>query len=105
MNQQPITIETDALRKLLGSASGDCALLYLYLSAGNPADAAAEALHMSETQYSCALALLRQLGLYDPAKATFVPGERPSYSETDVMHALGNDNDFKTLYSEVQVKR
>ena len=102
MNHQPITIEADALRKLLSSASGESALLYLYLTAGNPPEKAAEALHMSESQHSCALALLRQLGLYDPAKSTFVPGERPSYSETDVQQALGNDNDFQTLYNEVQ---
>ena len=102
MNYQPINIEADALRKLLASASGDSALLYLYLTAGNSPESAPESLRMTESQYSCALALLRQLGLYDPAKATFVPGERPSYSEKDVQQALGNDNDFQSLYSEVQ---
>lgn len=102
MNYEPITIAPEDLRKLLGSANGDGALLYLYLTAGNAQQDAAEALHMSETQLSCALALLRQLGLYNPAKPTFVTGERPAYSETDVLQALGNDNDFQSLYTEVQ---
>lgn len=102
MKYESITIEADALRKLMAGASGDSSLLYLYLTAGNPAESAAEALHMTESQHSCALALLRQLGLYDPAKPTFVPGERPSYSENDVLQALGTDNDFQTLYNEVQ---
>lgn len=102
MNHEPITIAPDALRKLLGSASGDASLLYLYLTAGNPVEEAAQKLHMSDNQIACATALLRQLGLYAPAKATFVPGERPAYSERDVMSALNGDTDFKTLYGEVQ---
>jgi len=102
MNHEAITIAPDALRKLLASASGDAALLYLYLTAGSPVEQAGEKLHMSENQLACATALLRQLGLYAPAKATFVPGERPAYSETDVIAAMNTDTDFKTLYGEVQ---
>jgi len=102
MNYQPITIAPDALRKLLGCGSGDAALLYLYLSAGNPIEDGPDKLHMSENQITCAAALLRQLGLYSQPKATFIPGERPAYTETDVMSAMNTDSDFKTLYGEVQ---
>lgn len=102
MNIQALTIAPDALRKLLGCCSGDAALLYLYLTAGNGPEQAAQALHMTEDRYTCAAALLRQLGLYTQPKATFVPGERPAYSETDVMCAMNGDTDFKTLYGEVQ---
>lgn len=102
MNIQALTIAPDALRKLLGCCSGDAALLYLYLSSGNAPEQAAQALRMTEDRYACAAALLRQLGLYAQPKATFVPGERPAYSETDVMAAMNSDTDFKTLYGEVQ---
>ena len=102
MLHQSVTVTAEALRKLLGSASGDAALLYLYLESGNPLEEAAAQLHMSDTQLSCAAALLRQLGLYSQPRASFVPGERPAYSETDVLRAMNTDKDFKTLYGEVQ---
>lgn len=102
MNLESITIGADTLRKLLGSASGEGALLYLYLTAGYPAEEAGKRLHMNENQLACATALLRQLGLYETVKPTFVPGERPAYSETDVMCAMNTDSDFKVLYGEVQ---
>ena len=102
MNIQSLTIAPDALRKLLGCCSGDAALLYLYLSGGNAPEQAAQALRMTEDRYACAAALLRQLGLYTQPKATFVAGERPAYSETDVLRAMDQDTAFKTLYGEVQ---
>lgn len=102
MNIQPLTIAPDDLRKLLGAGSADAALLYLYLTAGNPLENAGQDLHLTGNQCSCAAALLRQLGLYSQVKATFVPGERPAYSETDVMAAMNRDSDFKALYGEVQ---
>lgn len=102
MNLHPLSIEPAHLRKLLSCGSGDGALLYLYLASGNPLEEAAAQLHMTENQLSCAAALLRQLGLYSQPKATFVTGERPAYTETDVLSALNTDTDFKTLYGEVQ---
>ena len=102
MNIQSLTLGPAELRKLLSCGSGDAAMLYLYLQSGNRPDGAAAQLHMTENQVSCAAALLRQLGLYAPPKASFVPGERPAYSETDVMSAMNTDTDFKTLYGEVQ---
>lgn len=102
MNHPSITIEPDVLRKLLAGANGDSALLYLYLTAGNPVEEAARALHMNDNQITCATALLRQLGLYAPAKPSFVAGQRPDYSESDVQVALNTDMEFKTLYGEVE---
>ena len=102
MNIQNISISDAHLHKLLLCGSGDAVLLYLYIAAGNTLDGAGTELHMNANQLSCATALLRQLGLYTENKATFVPGERPAYSETDVMQAINTDGDFKALYGEVQ---
>ena len=43
------------------------------------------------------------MGLWqEERKATFVPGERPAYSENDVISAMDSDGDFRSLYGEVQ---
>ncbi len=102
MNIQNISINESQLRKLLLSESADAAYLYLYMAAGNPVEQAQTDLHLSTNQLSCATALLRQLGLYNEVKATFVPGERPSYTETDVIQAINTDMEFKAIYGEVQ---
>lgn len=102
MNIQPIQLDDTALRKLLLSGSSDAVMLHLYLQAGNPLEKAAGELSLSPGQISCAVAVLRQLGLYVEAKTTFMPGERPAYSEQDVMHAMNGDRDFCAIYSEVE---
>lgn len=91
------------VRKLLGSASGDAALLYLYIHTGGSPENACRELRMSENAYACASATLRQLGLWtEERKRVVVSGERPGYSETDVMGAMESDKDFRVLYGEVQ---
>lgn len=103
MNIEKLTIEPEQMRKLLHLANADAALLYLYLQCGNSAAEASRALGMGEDQCSCALALLRQMGLWtEEKKASFVPGERPAYSENDVLRAMDSDGDFRSLYGEVQ---
>ena len=64
MNIVDLSIDAADIRKLLSAASGDAALLYLYLRSGNDASAAEQALHMSASRLSCAGATLRQLGLW-----------------------------------------
>ena len=103
MNIEKLTVEQADLRKLLGAGSGDAALLYLYLRSGNPLSTAAEELGLNQSQLSCAGATLRQLGLHsEDVPATFIPGERPAYSEEDVVCAMDKDNGFRSLYGEVQ---
>ena len=102
MNIQNVSINESQLHKLLLSGSGNAALLYLYIAAGNPMEQAQTELHMGTNELSCATALLRQLGLYTENKTTFVPGERPTYSETDVMQAINTDSEFKAIYGEVE---
>ena len=98
MNIQDLNIPKVDMHKLLAAASGDVALLYLYLKSGNPLQEAGKALRMPESRVSCAVATLGQLGLWSEERpASFVPGERPSYSEKDVLQAMDTDGDFKLL--------
>ena len=103
MNIEKVTIEQEALRKLLHLQSADAALIYLYLTAGNDLQQAPQDLGMSSEKISCAVASLRHMGLYsEERKPSFVPGERPNYGEKDVLSAMDTDNDFRSLYGEVQ---
>lgn len=102
MNTAEFSIEQSDIRKLLGAASGDAALLYLYLRSGNDPEKAAQTLRLSESRHSCAAATLRQLGLWQQEKKVILTGERPAYSEKDVLSAMDHDRDFRALYGEVQ---
>ena len=102
MNIESVNFDTAEVRKLLGAASADGALLYIYLKAGNgPADAA-QALNMTDARVSCAMATLRQLGLWQEEKQPILAGERPVYSERDVLEADSSDAEFKALRGEVE---
>lgn len=103
MMTQPVTISQTDLKKLLSAASPDGALLYIYLQGGNCMDTAEADLHLNHSRLSCAAATLRQLGLLqEDHPCHILPGERPSYSETDVLKAMDSDNSFRGLYGEVQ---
>ena len=102
MNATQLNIEQTDMRKLLGAASGDAAILYLYLHSGNDPRLAAEALHLTENRFACAMATLRQLGLWEQEQQKVLSGERPSYTEKDVISAVDSDRDFRSIYSEVQ---
>ena len=102
MNTTQLNIEQTDIRKLLGAASGDVALLYLYLHSGNDPQRAGEALNMNERSVTCAMATLRQLGLWQQEHQTVITGERPSYTERDVISAVDTDRDFRNIYGEVQ---
>ncbi|MBQ7415948.1 MAG: DnaD domain protein [Oscillospiraceae bacterium] len=103
MNIQNISIDSSELRRLLGAASGDAALLYLYIRGGNDPASAEAALHMGEGRLACSMATLRQLGLWQEEKRTVIAsGERPNYSERDVLQTMDTDPSFRSLYGEVQ---
>ncbi|MBQ7345298.1 MAG: DnaD domain protein [Oscillospiraceae bacterium] len=103
MNIENLQITSSDLRRLLGAASGDAALLYLYIRGGNDPGRAVEELQMPQTRYSCAVATLRQLGLWmEPKKIPIAPGERPAYSERDVMETMGSDPSFRSVCGEVE---
>ena len=103
MITENITIPQSDVRKLLSAASADAALLYIYLNSGNPAETAAAELRLTEARMSCAAATLRQLGMWPEERPSHIaPGERPAYSEQDVLSAMEQDNSFRGLYGEVQ---
>ncbi len=103
MNIQPLIIDAADLRKLLGTTSGDAALLYLYIRSGNDPKTACAQLNFTSTRYCCAEATLRQLGLWpEEQHITFAPGERPQYSEKDVLQAMDQEASFRMLRGEVQ---
>ena len=103
MITEAVKISQSDLRKLLSAANPDGALLYIYLRSGNRLENAENDLHLNPSRISCAVAILRQLGLVEEDRASHIaPGERPSYSEQDVLEAMNSDNFFRSLYGEVQ---
>ena len=103
MTSESVIIQSGEVRKLLGAANADAALLYIYLKSGEQPENAGPALNMSASRVSCAMAVLRQLGLAGEEKISMpMVGERPVYSERDVLDAAGRDYEFESLRGEVQ---
>lgn len=102
MNIESLNIPSGDLKKILSAANGDAALLYLYLRSGSERDPR-EALGLEKSRYGVAEAVLRQLGLWPEEKpAVLMPGERPRYTEQDLLAAMDTDASFRSLYGEVQ---
>lgn len=97
-----LTVSYTDLNKLLCAKNPDAALLYLYIHSGADLARAEEALGIPKTRYACAAAILRQMGLWPEPKTAFLAGERPQYTEQDVLGAMGADRSFQSLYGEVQ---
>ena len=98
-----IAMNQSDVRRLLSAANPDVALLYIYLKSENSMETAPQELNMSQARISCAAAVLRQLGLWSDEKPPKVmAGERPAYSERDVLEAMDGDMDFRSLYGEIQ---
>lgn len=96
-------LDKGSVQKLLSAAGGDAALLYLYLQSGNAPENAEQELRMTAGRYQCASATLRQLGLWPEEKKTHISmGERPTYSERDVLTAMDQDGEFRSLFGEIQ---
>ena len=103
LNATEVNISRDHVRKLLAAASPDAAMVYLYAACGNPIEGAEQVLKMGAGRIGCAVATLRQLGLWEEPKRMVIPtGERPNYTENDVFEAMDQDFDFRILYGEVQ---
>ena len=103
MMTETVKISQSDMRKLLSAASPDAALLYLYIKGGNRMETAENDLNLNPSRLSCAGATLRQLGLVEEDRPSHVaPGERPMYSEKDVLEAMDQDTSFRGLYGEIQ---
>ena len=103
MITESVNISQNDMRKLLSAASPDAALLYLYIQSGNLMEHAERELGLNPSRLSTAAATLRQLGLIcDDRRCPIAPGERPGYSERDILEAMDGDVSFRGLYGEVQ---
>ena len=103
MITEAIQIPQTDMKKLLSAASPDAALLHLYIQSGNLLENAEKDLQLNPSRLNTAAATLRQLGLIcDDRRCPIAPGERPGYSERDVLEAMEEDNSFRGLYGEVQ---
>ena len=89
-------------RKLLAAASGDAALLYLYLRAGGQTDQAESGLRMSRPRLDCAIACLKQLGLWPEEPKVLRPAEPPVYTEEDLIREQKKGGGFQHLVGETQ---
>ena len=102
MNAHELQIPQSHVHKLLCAKNPDAALVYLYINGGNDPEDGEKNLGMTPSRYACAAATLRQLGLWTEKKTVALSGERPQYTERDVISAMNGDRDFKALYGEVQ---
>ena len=103
MNTTAFSMDSAQIHKLISAASGDAALLYIFLQGGNALSGAEQGLNWNPSRVQCAAATLRQLGLWEDVRPSPVmSGERPQYSEKDVLQAMDGDTDFRALYGEVQ---
>lgn len=98
-----VILQQEDVRKLLGSASGDAALLYLHIKSGADLSSAGQTLGFSPERLHDAQAALRQLGLLDLPPMPAPPVRQPPvYSESDVIRHLQKNSDFQKLRGEVQ---
>ena len=105
MNATELKLDKNQIHKLLCAGSGDAALLHLYIQSGNDPEKAVKELGMNESHYSCAAAILRQMDLWPQERPKLIyAGERPQYTETDVIIAVDTDTDFRALYREIETQ-
>ena len=102
MDEILVSLPLSDVRALIGAASPDAALLCLYLRAGGDAAAAAANLRMSQGRVDCALASLRQMGLWEEPKPRAVRAEPPVYTEQDVAREMERGSEFGMLVGEAQ---
>ena len=94
MNIESVVLDDGEVRKLLGAASGDGALLYIYLKSANPVADAAKALNLTPARVSCAMAtqLLHQLRHLRP-----VPGGITTLTAGNIYLETGLGVGFKSV--------
>ncbi len=106
-----LSVPREAVEKLLGAASGDAALLYIYiLSCGGRFDAleASGAIHRSAAQVDSAMDILARLGLVTLPGGVSVnkklerPEELPEYSVEEIERETQNGSVFAELVKDVQ---
>lgn len=101
MADQDLIIPERDWRKLLAGASGDSALLYLYLRAGGNEMQAQSALRFTQQRMQLAVAFLKQSGLWQEKPRILRPAQPPVYTEKDLIKAQEQSR-FPQLLGEVQ---
>ena len=102
-----LSMSAQAVRRLVETGEGDCALLYLALLEGGDVRKAQQALHWDESRLNCAYGRLARLGLV-AAQSAPVQEPKPQveeetrYSRKDIADALEREPEFCALYREVE---
>ena len=103
MDSRQLEIPEQDWRKLLAAASGDAALVYLYLRVGGQPQQAAGALRMNAARFDLAAASLKQLGRWPEAPRILRPDTPPTYSEADLSREMSRSgSDFPRILGEAQ---
>lgn len=102
--EDALQLSKQNIRKLIGTGSGDAALLYLYLETGGSEDRAADDLHFTAARFDTAMALLRRIGMVANQHRFIRPSDPPAVSEQDIFDEVDKNNGFSTLLSEIEVK-
>ncbi len=103
MQNQHITIDAQAARRLIAAGSGDAALVYLHLASGGAPDTAMQQLRLDERRFEFASATLRQLGLWpEEEKKHLQPAEAPVYTEEDLAREYASGEEFSDMVGETQ---
>ena len=102
-----LSMSAQAARALTARGDGDCALLYLALLDCGELRRAAAALHWDRPRLDAAYGALVSMGLARAEENTppAPPQEEPpkrSYERADVLSALEQEPDFRSLYLEVE---
>lgn len=103
-----LSLSVEDMDKLIASADGSCALLYLYIlrngGAFTPMEAARK-LKMTEWELTQTANKLRSMGLIssgDKDKMLLPPDEIPEYSSSDISRRSIEDSGFKAVLAETQ---
>ncbi len=105
MSEERYLLRIDEANKLLASADGNAALLYLHiLTEGGKLSisAAARDLRRSETEIARAAELLRKLGLMPKPEQPLEPSELPPVTAQDIVIRAQTDGAFRDLVSETE---
>ena len=103
MEARAVTLDAQTVRRLVGAACPEAALLYVYLQGGGAPDTAGSVLGYSAEQLDYAAATLRQLGLLpERTPAHLERTEAPVYSEQDLAREYATNPEFPTMVGEVQ---
>lgn len=95
-------IREDEIRALLAAQNGDAALLWLCLRSGRSAEESG----LAPNALALATAFLRHAGLLqEPAPRFQTGGERPGFTEADVLRKLSEEGgSFQALIGDIQRK-